>query len=133
MPELFKWEPPSWIDREAWDAFVEMRKEKGKRAPFTQKAKERVIIMLDRLRKQGHPPAEVLWQSVMNGWSGVFPVKNMEMLAPESVPSKPAVDAKTKNLLQSYEHAKAEALTPESHEARRAAMARLAAMKRGAH
>lgn len=75
MQALFKWEPPSWIDKEAWDAFVEMRKAKGKRAPFTDKARDRIIIELDRLRSQGNNPDEVLWQSVVNGWSGVFALK----------------------------------------------------------
>jgi hypothetical protein len=30
---------------------------------------------LDTLRAQGNDPAEVLDQSVLNGWKGIFPVK----------------------------------------------------------
>jgi hypothetical protein len=75
MPEKITYTPPSWVDKEAWDAFVEMRKAKGKRAPFTEAAAKRIVLTLDRLRSQGHPPEEVLWQSTMAGWSGVFPLK----------------------------------------------------------
>lgn len=63
------------IDSEAWAAFVEMRKAKGKRAPFTEAAAKRIRFELGRLNAQGYPPGEVLWQSVVNGWSGVFPLK----------------------------------------------------------
>ncbi len=70
-------ESPSWIDKEVWDAFVEMRQAKGKRAPFTERAAKMLINELDRLRGQGHKPDEVLKQSVINGWSGVFPLKHL--------------------------------------------------------
>lgn len=76
---------PGWIDREAWDAFTEMRKAKGKRAPFTVAAAKRVLYELDRLRPN-HNPTEVLWQSVINGWSGVFPLKPREAAPPAHEP-----------------------------------------------
>lgn len=75
MAQLFDWEPPSWISKEAWDAFVEMRKAKGKRAPWTNGARDGIIRQLDRLRSTGNNPDEVLWQSVRNGWSDVYALK----------------------------------------------------------
>ena len=81
MAELFKWEPPSWISREAWDAFVEMRKAKGKRAPFTNGARDGIIRQLDRLRSAGNNPDEVLWQSIRNGWSDVYALKVDKLVA----------------------------------------------------
>jgi len=68
---------PSWLDLEAWAAFREMRLAKGKRAPYTQAAERRILFELDRLRAQGHPSGPVLWQSIVSGWSGVWPVKHL--------------------------------------------------------
>lgn len=64
---------PGWLPREEWDGFVEMRK-KGK-TPLTERAFNLAISELDKLRSQGQDPATVLNQSVMNGWKGLFPVK----------------------------------------------------------
>jgi hypothetical protein len=69
---------PEWLDKEAWGAFLEMRKSMGKRAPFTLLAEKRTIHELERLESQGHPNGEVLWQSVMMGYRGVFPLKNRQ-------------------------------------------------------
>lgn len=76
---------PDWLDPEAWSAFCDMRKAKGKRAPFTEAAARRIVYMLDRMRKEGQNPTDVLWQSVVNGWSGVFPVKVQVAAEPQGV------------------------------------------------
>lgn len=90
MPELFKWEPPSWISRDAWEAFVEMRKAKGKRAPFTNGARDGIIRQLDRLRSTGNNPDEVLWQSVRNGWSDVYALKIDKQAATQEIDKREA-------------------------------------------
>lgn len=69
---------PDWLDKEAWAAFKDMRKAKGKRAPFTPAAEKRILFELDRLRAQGHPSEQVLWQSVVAGWSSVYPLKHVQ-------------------------------------------------------
>lgn len=69
---------PDWLDREAWSAFKDMRKAKGKRAPFTEAAEKRILWELDRLRAQGHPSGQVLWQSVVAGWSSVYQLKHVQ-------------------------------------------------------
>jgi hypothetical protein len=74
-PKPPEWEPPGWIPSEAWGQFVGMRKAKGKRAPFTDAARDGIVRELRGLMDQGHDPGEVLRQSVINGWSGVFPLK----------------------------------------------------------
>lgn len=89
-------ENPSWIDAETWDAFVEMRKAKGKRAPFTARAAKMILHELDRLRSQGHNPDEVLRVSVMNGWSGVFALKHLDSSKPRlanDMPLNPQIEA----------------------------------------
>jgi hypothetical protein len=96
MSALFEWEPPSWIGKEAWDAFVEMRKAKGKRAPWTNGARDGIIRQLDRLRSAGNNPDEVLWQSVRNGWSDVYALKVDKSFAIQETVQREAALAKEK-------------------------------------
>jgi len=71
-------ELPEWLDKEAWSAFKDMRKAKGKRAPFTALAEKRLLFELDLLRAKGHASGPVLWQSVVAGWSSVYPLKHVQ-------------------------------------------------------
>ncbi len=66
---------PDWVPVEAWEEFVTMRRAKGKRAPFTVAAAKGIVTELEKLKNLGNDPADVLGQSVMNGWSGVFQLK----------------------------------------------------------
>jgi hypothetical protein len=75
------WAAPEWMPSTQWAAFVAMRKAKGKRAPFTDEARDGIVSDLAKFRAAGHDIAEVLQSSVNNGWSGVF--------APKAAPSKP--------------------------------------------
>jgi hypothetical protein len=71
-------EIPDWMPPRQWDDFVEMRRAKGQRAPFTLGAARGIIADLAKLKEAGHDPAAVLQASVNNGWSGVFPIKRQE-------------------------------------------------------
>ncbi len=64
---------PEWIDKDTWEDFLEMRK-KNRSIP-TDKAKVLLIKELNRLKGEGHNPNEVLNQSIMNNYKGVFPLK----------------------------------------------------------
>jgi hypothetical protein len=66
---------PEWLNAEAWEAFREMRKAKGKRAPFTPAAEKRILFELEKLNRQGQDVGECLWKSVKEGWSDVYPLK----------------------------------------------------------
>jgi hypothetical protein len=68
-------EIPDWMPGPEWDAFVEMRRAKGSRAPFTVAAAKGIIAELAKFREKGHDPAKVLQASVNAGWSGVFEPK----------------------------------------------------------
>jgi hypothetical protein len=63
---------PEWIKTDTWEAFLEMRKKK--RAIPTELAKELLIKELEKLRAKGHDPNEVLNQSIMRNYTGVFPL-----------------------------------------------------------
>jgi len=64
---------PNWIDKTTWETFLEMRK--TKRAVPTEKAKELLIKELEKLKTAGDDPNEVLNQSIMRNYTGVFPLK----------------------------------------------------------
>jgi hypothetical protein len=61
---------PDWMPLDAWDGFCSMR---GK--TFTPHAKQLAIKTLDGFRNAGFNPREVLEQSIMNGWKGLFEPK----------------------------------------------------------
>jgi len=73
---------PEWIDKGIWTAFAEMRKEK--RAPLSDRAIELTVKKLEDLRKAGDNPNDVLNQSIMNNYTGVFPVKRQDRQEPVS-------------------------------------------------
>lgn len=66
-------ELPDFIKRETWDAYIDMRRKQKK--PATDYALRKVLDKLGKMRTEGQDPNEVLDQSIMNGWAGVFPVK----------------------------------------------------------
>lgn len=66
---------PSWIDKEAWEAYLEMRKS-IKKPMKTERAIKLAIHKLEVLLKQGHDPTAVLDQSIFNSWQGLFPIKD---------------------------------------------------------
>ena len=72
---------PDWIPKKSWEGFVLMRK--GQKKPITQEAIPIAIAKLARLRDAGNDPGQVLDQSTLNCWQGLFEVK------PEPVSSAP--------------------------------------------
>ena len=64
---------PGWIDKKTWEAFLEMRKKM--RAAPTEWAKQLLVKDLEKLKAAGNDPNEVLNQSIVRNWRGVFPLK----------------------------------------------------------
>ena len=71
---------PDWLDPELWKQYVDHRKEIKSR--LTHRAAELSIGTLDKLRKQGFPPREVIEQTIFNGWVGLFPIKQQAVGKP---------------------------------------------------
>jgi hypothetical protein len=63
---------PDWVPFSAWQDFVEMRKKIKK--PLTDKARILAWTLLAKLMAEGNDPIEVLNQSILNNWAGLFPV-----------------------------------------------------------
>lgn len=77
----FVFEIPDWIDKQTWQDYLEMRNKTKK--PMTNKAKQLAVKKLDELCKNGNDPNEVLNQSILNSWQGLFPLKNKIEKRPE--------------------------------------------------
>jgi uncharacterized protein YdaU (DUF1376 family) len=65
-------EPPEWIPREQWDAWVRMRKKIRKE--LTPDAIPLAIRSLDKLRATGEDVKAVIEQSTLRNWTGFFAV-----------------------------------------------------------
>lgn len=65
-------EMPVWLPEPAWKAYVEMR---GAKYPIKPKTALIIFKKLKQWMEQGDDPGEVLEQSVMNGWRGIFPLQ----------------------------------------------------------
>jgi len=67
---------PDCIPAQPWADFLEMRKAKG--AKPTARAQELLIAKLLRLAEDGHPPGDVLNQSIEGNWTGLFAIKDRQ-------------------------------------------------------
>ncbi len=83
-PKKPKFIIPDWMPTREWDDFAEHR---GK--SFTDNAKKLIVNKLDKWRMLGQDPAEILNNSTMNGWKGVFELKgNNQSKANQSMDGK---------------------------------------------
>jgi hypothetical protein len=85
---------PEWVNKEVWEAFLEMRKKK-KKVP-TDYAVKLIFKDLETFKVAGDNPNEVLNKSIVNGWTDVFPLKkdannsynNPKNIEKQSIPVK---------------------------------------------
>lgn len=64
------------INNNTWQDFKDFRKKIKK--PMTERAEKLLLNRLVKLKEEGHPPERVLEQSIMYGWSSVFPLKDKD-------------------------------------------------------
>lgn len=66
-------ELPKWIDAQTWAEFEKMRKKMRK--PLTDYARKLALLKLRLIYEQhGDHPTDVLEQSILCGYQGLFPV-----------------------------------------------------------
>ncbi len=79
-PPVSRFEPPEWIPRAEWDAWIKMRK--AKKAAPTLEALELSVMDLEKLREAGHAPISVIRQSIARSYTGFFPLSQPDRLMP---------------------------------------------------
>jgi len=74
---------PTWVDREAWEGFVEMRKRQEKlsrgKIAWTARAEKLVIVELYKLHDKGHDANRALDESALKGWTDVYCPKDKDI------------------------------------------------------
>lgn len=63
---------PDWVSPEVWSQFEDHRRKLRK--PMTDRARQLVILELEKLGRGGNNPQTVLEQSIRKGWQDVFPL-----------------------------------------------------------
>lgn len=64
---------PAWLDPDVWQQFVDHRQ--AIKSKLTDQSARLAIRKLDTLRRGGSPPGAVIEQTVLNGWTGLFPIR----------------------------------------------------------
>lgn len=64
---------PDWLPMDAWNGWVEMRKQRKR--PLTDRATARAINKLDDIRSKGHDIEDLLDRSTINGWLDIYEPK----------------------------------------------------------
>jgi hypothetical protein len=64
---------PDWLPTKEWEEFKQHRKSIKK--PMNPLSEKKLILKLERLKNNGCNIVEILNESIMNGWSGVFEIK----------------------------------------------------------
>jgi uncharacterized protein YdaU (DUF1376 family) len=64
---------PLWLPIDAWQGWVEMRKQRKR--PLTDRAKARALTKLEALHSAGHDINELLDRSTINGWLDIYEPK----------------------------------------------------------
>lgn len=67
-------EIPSWLPRDDWNAYLEIRRGK-KNVVETEHALKGIISQLEKFKAEGYDPVAILNISIQNSWTGVFPPK----------------------------------------------------------
>lgn len=63
---------PTCITEESWEAFIELRRRKGQRAPLTDYAAKMVIKKLIEADRQGFDAQHMIDEAIENGWTTVW-------------------------------------------------------------
>jgi hypothetical protein len=92
---------PDWVPKDAWDGFIEMRKSIHKPLK-TERAVRLAVAKLETLKAAGHDPEEVLNQSTMNGWQGLFEIRKVRGSERDNGSGLVAVEGKPKTREESW-------------------------------
>ena len=90
---------PDWIEKETWDAFVQMRKRIGK--PPTDYALKLIVDKLVKFKANGQDVKQVLEKSITSSWQDVFEIKASPVdIVRQTVPMSKEPDAALIKILE---------------------------------
>ncbi len=69
---------PDWMPKEAWEAYLLMRKGMGKKYVATEYAQTLLIKKLDKWRSEGQDIEEIINKSIEFSYTGLFPLKDQK-------------------------------------------------------
>ncbi len=65
---------PDWLPEDLWEEFCGHRDDLKK--PLTERAKRMALRRLEKFRAEGCNVEDMLEVAILNGWQGIWPVKN---------------------------------------------------------
>ncbi len=101
-PENAELPLPSWLNNELWEEFKQHRRDIKK--PMTRLAEKKAIQKLELLKQLGNDPVQVINESMINGWSGLFETKKVifQPKAPDKNTNKPNNDHNVRSIVKEY-------------------------------
>lgn len=92
---------PDFIPQEAWEAYLLMRKQMGKKHQATEYAQKLLINKLTVWKTEGADVEAIINQSIERSWTGLFPVQQLKL--DKQAPQHAGTVEKTKALIKTYE------------------------------
>lgn len=87
---------PDFIPKEAWEAYLLMRKQMGKKHQATEYAQKLLIKKLTTWKSEGHDIEAIINQSIERSYVGLFPVQPMKYEKQASAPVDAVAATKAK-------------------------------------
>jgi len=81
---------PEWLDQELWNDFKDHRARMPKKYHLTILAEKLALKRLGEWAGAGQDPNDIIRQSIINGWAGLFEVKNGAIGVNQKRKSEPA-------------------------------------------
>lgn len=66
---------PDFISKDIWEEFLDHRK--SIRSPMSEIAQKKAFKVLEKLKEEGQDVEKVVNNSIVNGWKGLFPIKEI--------------------------------------------------------
>lgn len=76
---------PDWLDKETWDALVDMRKRIKK--PMTDHAQKLMLGKLYKMKEAGHDIKTIMEKTIVNSWLDVYEPKVVQQVSRNSYES----------------------------------------------
>ena len=84
---------PTNISPESWEAFIEVRRRKGQRAPLTDYAVKLIAKKLIDAERAGFDPQFMMDEAIERGWTSVFVTASTPKISRQAEQTKRLLDS----------------------------------------